>query len=197
LQEEHKRLRNLVQISKPMPIISENADSAMEQLFEAFVVDKERGTKTDRRVATRLLKQAFHTRVPDELVHEKVQASVGRQREPVDFAVGNGRLVELAHGWSFMAREPQQVLANVKAWSWTIDQVRSKGGRVVLGNGEEYSVPDGVPIAVVYVPPNTEEGQIALDEALDVFDRLQIEAASTEDVSRVVEDTVARLARIH
>jgi hypothetical protein len=127
------------------------------------------------------LRNAFaDAELPQQVLHDRgVRAVVGRQQVAIDFAVANGTLVQLAHGWSFQSNEPTITVQQIKAWSWTLRDVRDGDGTVqVRDRGElrSYDVPADLAIDVVYVPPETDEGRRSLDEALEVFDHLNVTA---------------------
>jgi hypothetical protein len=106
--------------------------------------------------------------------------------------------VQLAHGWSFQSNEPTITVQQIKAWSWTLRDVRDGEGIVqVRDRGElrSYDVPENVAIDVVYVPPETDEGRRSLDEALEVFDHLQVTALSVLEAGRVGEQARQLLER--
>ncbi len=200
LHREHERLRNLVQLTAPAPIIAENVDRAIDQVFDVFVVDPERRTRRTKAAAISALRNAFiDANLPQQVLHDRgVRAVVGHQQVAIDFAVANGNLVQLAHGWSFQSNEPTITVQKIKAWSWTLRDVRDGNGTVeVRDRGElrSYDVLADLEIDVVYVPPETDEGRRSLDEALEVFDHLKVTAFSVLEAGRVGEQACQLLER--
>jgi hypothetical protein len=200
LYREHERLGNLVQLTAPAPVIAEDVDQAIAQVFDVFVVDPERRTRRTKAAAISALRNAFaDAELPQQALYDRgVRAVVGRQQVAIDFAVANGNLVQLAHGWSFQSNEPTITVQQIKAWSWTLRDVRDGEGIVqVRDRGElrSYDVPENVAIDVVYVPPETDEGRRSLDEALEVFDHLQVTALSVLEAGRVGEQARQLLER--
>lgn len=200
LHREHERLRNLVQLTAPAPVIAENVDQAIAKIFDVFVVDPERRTRRTKAAAISALRNAFaDAKLPQHVLHDKgVRAIVGRQQVPIDFAVANGDLVQLAHGWSFQSNEPTITVQQIKAWSWTLRDVRDGDGTVTVrdrGKLRSYDVPANLAIDVVYVPPETDEGHRSLDEALEVFQRLNVTALSVLEARQVGEQARQLLER--
>lgn len=139
-----------------------------------------------RTAAVNALRNAFKAELPAGLLHENAQAVVGHQQAPIDFAIGTGHLVQLAHGWSFQVQDPSAIVQQIKAWSWTLRDVREHSGRIhVPGRDADYDVPREVSVDVAYVPPESDEGLRSLEEALEVFAHLEVRAVEADN-ARVV-----------
>ena len=76
-------------------------------------------------------------------------------RERVDFAVTNGRVVQLAHTWSFQVADQADLAEHVKAWGWTIRDARDYGGALLSPDTADLKVDKGVDVEVVYVGPRS------------------------------------------
>jgi hypothetical protein len=125
LEEEYAYHRNLVQLTSPVPVAAKTVQEALNGMFDLFVVDPEKAARHTRKAAINALRGAFlGTDLPSSYLHERVTAAVGPQQIPIDFAVANGHLVQLAHAWSFGGRRPQTTVQQVKAWSWTVRDLR-------------------------------------------------------------------------
>lgn len=197
LENEHHRLRNLIQISSPTAILADSASDALDKLFDVFVVDSEKTSRRTRVAAITAIRDAFRLASPQlgGLVHERVKAIVGKQETTIDFAVANGYLVQLAQAWSFQNRDPANTVQQIKAWSWTMQDLREYGGMIHIRNSHSYAVDRDVDVDVVYVGPETDDGRKSLDEALEVFDHLHVKAVSTANVATVVDDALQALSR--
>lgn len=195
LESEHLRLRNLVQITPPTGIVADSANAALEMLFDIFVVDTERASRRTRAAAVTALRDAYDSSSLQSrgLVHERVRARVGKQQTTIDFAIANGHLVQLSHGWSFQTRDPSITVQQIKAWSWTVRDLRDFGGTIQFRNGQVCDVPNDVNVNVVYVDPESDDGRNSLDEALEVFEHLRVKAVNTRDVAQVVDDAIKDL----
>jgi hypothetical protein len=197
LQQEHRRLRNLVQVTPPTAVVADSIEDATNMMFEVFVVDPEKRSRKTRRAAVTALRAAFEQvdiNTQDHLF-EKVRALVGRQQTTIDFAVANGHLAQLAQGWSFQTQDPTATVQQIKAWSWTMRDLREHGGMVRTSGltPREYRVDSDVSIKVVYVRPDNDDARRSLDEALEVFDNLNVAAVTTDEAHLVAEDAVAAL----
>jgi len=197
LAGEYRRLRNLVQLSEPAPVIGADVREALNKMFDLFVADPAKIDRETRQPAIVALRSAFHqVNIQAALLHEQVTAVVGPQSAPVDFAVANGHLVQLAHAWSFREREPRETVQQIKAWSWTLRDLRDYGGMVrTKDKRQDYTVDRDVEIGVTYTTPVTDKGRRSLEEALSVFDHLKVRAVSADDAYKVAEDAVEALAR--
>ena len=195
LETEHVRLRNLVQITPPTAIAADSVNAALEKLFDIFVVDAERVSRRTRAAAVTALRNAFTSSSLQSLgvVHERVHAQVGKQKANIDFAVANGHLVQLSHGWSFQTRDPSNTVQQIKAWSWTLRDLRDYGGTIHVRDGRSYNIDGDFDMKVVYVSPETDDGRNSLDEALEVFKHLNVKAVTTTNVAEVVNDAVKGL----
>ncbi|GAA3625249.1 hypothetical protein GCM10022223_48020 [Kineosporia mesophila] len=191
LRRESTRLRNLVQVTTPSAVLADSLEDAVNHMFEVFVVDPEKRTRKTRRAAVSALRSAFEATLsePRDHLFERVSALVGRQQSTIDFAVANGSLAQLAHGWSFQTQDPASTVQQIKAWSWTMRDLREHGGVVrTPGDNREYAVSSDVPIRVVYVAPDTDEARRSLDEALEVFSNLEVTAVTTDEAYLVARD---------
>ncbi|MGI9001258.1 MAG: DUF3037 domain-containing protein [Pseudonocardia sp.] len=196
METEHRRLRNLVQLSEPTVVIAEDVEEATQKIFDTFIVDPDRQKRNTRSRAISTLRDAYLSNLDRQLVHERVQGQIGHQRVDIDFAVSNGALAQLAHAWSFRVQNTQLVVEKIKAWSWTLRDVRDGGGEIhVSGREEPYRLTSDVPVEVVYDKPETDQGKRALDESLEVFDRLQVTALTTDHVERVAQNALESLSR--
>jgi hypothetical protein len=197
LAGEYRRLRNLVQLSEPATVVAADVQDALNEMFDLFIADPVKINRETRQPAVNALRDAFgRINLQSARLHERVTAMVGSQSVPVDFAVANGHLVQLAHAWSFREREPRETVQQVKAWSWTLRDLRDYGGMVrTQGKRKDYPVDRDVEIGITYVTPVTDKGRRSLDEALEVFEHLKVRAVSTDDAYKVAEDAAEALAR--
>lgn len=165
--------RNLVQLSRPSPMIAANADEAMDRIFDDLVVDpaRRRHPFQKKHSALAAVRAAYraHSVEKSKNLRERVSLATDHHRERFDFAVTNGKVVQLTHTWSFQMPDQDQLAEQVKAWGWTVQDVRRGGGEVVASSGETWAVGADVDIEVVYVPPLDEQRAPALRDALTVF----------------------------
>ena len=188
LYDEH---RNIVQLSPPAPILAESTEEALERIFDLMVVDPSRRRfpykkKHAALVAARRSYSRHNVRKGQGL-HERVVLLAEPHRECLDFAVTNGRVAQLAHTWSFQVPDQDKLAEQVKAWGWTLHEVRVSGGVVKIGEQARLTVPKDVDIEVVYVPPMSERGSPAWQEARSVFAELGVTALTLEDANKLGE----------
>ena len=103
----------------------------------------------------------------------------------MDFAVTNGRVVQLTHTWSFQVADQDELAEQVKAWGWTIRDAREYGGTLLAPDATELEVGKGVDVEVVYVQPKRGERSPAWDDALHVFQALNARYVPLEKADEV------------
>lgn len=195
LFQEH---RNVVQLSKPAPIVADTSEEALSTVFDQMVIDPSpRGYKfvTKHRVLSELRKAYRHALIEDKYVRSRVEIYVGdRVHSPVDFAVANGTVVQLTQAWSFQKATVADVSTQVKAWGYALQRVRDGDeARVLDGNHEPAAVESDVPIEVVVVGPKTPEQENIYGEALQVFADLDASVRQLEEAHEVGERAAALL----
>jgi DUF3037 family protein len=183
LNEHYQRSKGCIQFSRPLTILADSADEALEKVCDRFLVDTTRKTKEkimDRRSLQRIVRLAYHKAGLKESVLEKACLESENYKGAIDFAVRNGKAAQLAQTWSFLI-DPDTVVSNIKEWAWNLNDVRKAGGRLVLGE-VDVLVKRDVPLEVVYARPETDrqaEAFIvlkktckALDAKLTPFDQV-------------------------
>ncbi len=131
LAGEHRRLQNLVQLSAPLPVLADTVDEAMSKLWDQMVVDPDRQARASAQPTRSALLQAYlGAEVDQRLIHENYHARVGNQDERVDFVIGNGHVAQVAHAWTFRGQNLDRTVRNIKAWSWTLRDVRDRDGGI-------------------------------------------------------------------
>lgn len=184
LQHLHVDHRNVVQLSAPTPMVANSAEEALDRVFRQMVVDpvaRRREFQT-KHVAVGALRRAYDRHSVKIGVHlrQRVVLETERYRERVDFAVTNGKALQLAHTWSFQVPDQDDLAEQVKAWGWTVRDLQGGGGAVSVPGGARFEVPRDVDVEVVYVPPAQDQEAPALRDALNVFETLGIAHGALE-----------------
>ena len=119
-------------------------------------------------------------------VFPKVRLQVGAGlSEQIDFAVANGKPLQLAQAWSFQLPDEAALTTNFRSWAWSIKRLRNEGGRVRMGSREE-PIPGDIPLEVVAILPEGEHGDFAAwSEAQETFDQVDARWTSVEEVDGV------------
>lgn len=198
LSDLQQRQRNVVQLSVPAPVIAESAEEALEFVFSQVITDDGNGTGgLPRGYATRLrlfseLRSSYRrANIRGDLIREKSSVLAEGLHAPMDFVVGNGVAVQLAHTWSFQIQSLGEVAKDVKSWGFTLERLIRHGGRTAGENPAE--IPAGVPVEVVFAPPITTVQEDAFDEATRVFSDLGVATVRQEDVARVAVEAREQL----
>ncbi|GAA2845543.1 hypothetical protein [Nonomuraea rubra] len=181
-------------------MIANDAQEALAFVFEQLIVDPVESPK--HRSVTRHALQSHMRRayqeadIAEHLVRAKVQLHVGaRLQSPMDFAIANGRVVQLTQTWSFRLAQVDEVPDRVKSWGYAIGRFRDgEEARVVDAFGNVSRITRDVDLEVVVAPPETPEEMRAYEEAEQVFENLGAEVHSSQDVG-AVSTKAAELAR--
>jgi hypothetical protein len=191
LQQLYVEHRNVVQLSQPTPMVAGSADEALDRVFEQMVLDPafRRHPFQKKHIALAAVRSAYRKYSIQKTVNlrERVALQTPHHRERFDFAVTNGRTLQLTHTWSFQVPDQDQVAEQVKAWGWTVLDVQRAGGHVILANGSRFEVANDVDVEVVYVPPAPNQDAPAMGDALSVFEELGIRHGTIGDADRVGE----------
>lgn len=193
----HRDHRNVVQVTYPAPVIAESAEGALDRVFDLMVVapSQRRHRFRRRNEAVAAVRRAYRDRRIDrsEGVRERVVLSTARFEEPVDFAVTDGDVVQLAHSWSFQVPDQDLLARQVKSWGWTVLSAREVGGVVRTGDGRRFKVARDVDVEAVYIPPRQDQDAPAFPEACGVFEALGVNPVPVQDADRVAERAADRL----
>jgi hypothetical protein len=189
LRELCSRHRNIVQLSPPTPILANSADEALDRVFEHMVVDPAQRTYGFRKKHSALaaVRKAYRQHAVKKGVHlrERVPLRTLHHETRFDFAVTNGRALQLAQTWSFQVPDQDSLSEQIKAWGWTMREVRDEGGRVEVASGEELEVSRDVDLEVIYVPPAEGQNSPALDEARSIFSVLGVSSRPLGEAEQV------------
>lgn len=179
---------NVVQLSRPAPLDTDSIIAAFDLLFPQFIIDPEsrRYNFQKKNVATAALRRAYreYGLQKGANLFETPTVSGRHHRERFDFAVANGNAVQLTHTFSFQLPDKEKLAEDIKAWAFTVEDIRTSGGNAVK-DARQVQVPADVPIAIAYVPPSDQSGAIALDEAMRAFERVRAEAFPIDQVKRI------------
>ncbi len=175
LYAEH---RNVVQLSPPAPMVAASAQEALDRIFDQMVLDpalRRHGFQT-KHAALAAVRAAYRNHSVHKGINlrERVALETEHHRERFDFAVTNGRTLQLAQTWSFQVPDQDQVAEQVKAWGWTVCDVQQGGGLVTVGGTSSFEVTSDVEVEVVYAAPAPGQDDPAMRDALNVFETLGI-----------------------
>lgn len=191
LQRLYAEHRNVVQLSPPTPMVAASADEALDRVFDQMVLDPamRRHPFHKKHAALAAVRAAYRKYSVQKGVNlrERVALETAHHRERFDFAVTNGRALQLTHTWSFQVPDQVQVAEQVKAWGWTVRDVQQGGGHIRLADGSQFDVGSEVDVEVVYVPPAPGQNAPAMNDALNVFDTLNVTHTALEGADHVGE----------
>jgi hypothetical protein len=199
LNDLHRRHRNVVQLSVPAPVIADSVEEALDYVFSQAIVDDVSGASTTRAYTTRLnlfseLRSSYRkAHIGQSLIRERASVLADGFLTSMDFVVGNGVAVQLAHTWSFQIQALGEVARDVKSWGFGMERLLKNGGTTIGDDAAE--IRPGTPIEVVYAAPLTEPQTQIFAEAKRVFDDLGVIAVAQSAVSQVAANARQGLRR--
>jgi hypothetical protein len=189
LENVYMEHRNVVQLTPPTPMVASSAEEALEQVFEELVVDParaRRGTRNKHSALAAVRAAYKENLIGKENLREHVTLETRHEhRERVDFAVANGRVVQLTHTWSFQVANQHELAEQIKAWGWTLRDAREAGGKLLLPEATDLEVDAGVDIEVVYIRPKRGQRSPAWKDARHVFKTLSAHHVPIEKANEV------------
>lgn len=170
---------SVLQFTDPLPVIADSAADALGQVWDIFIVERGRQTRTPMTktiVASRyynaLVRSIGHQHAklnPTLLLAEKYSASI-------DVVAHNGIVVDLTQCWSFQVKDKSGIAESVKAWAFGIERLRESGGLLIdRDKKSQYIVPKDVSVSVVYADGGIEIDSPAVSEAIEVFRNVKAE----------------------
>ncbi|WP_066373872.1 DUF3037 domain-containing protein [Herbidospora mongoliensis] len=203
LDRLHHDHRNVVQFSAPAPILADSAEDALAVIFEHMLIDPvatARQHSVTRYDLQRTMRQAFQrAEIPEDFVRPRVQIYVGEKlHSPVDFAIANGRVVQLSQAWSFRLAQVDEVPLRIKAWGYALQRLRSGDtARVIDSAGRVSEIDQHVDLQVMIAPPETSEQVAAFEEAQQVFRDVDAEVHLPAEVDELGLKAAELARRLH
>lgn len=193
-----EEMRNVVRVTPPTPIVADSAESALDIVFEELLVDptaQRRQIATKHRALSLTLSAYRGAQIPEAALKQRVAIETGPYDAKFDYAVLNGRVLQLVQCWSFQIPNQEDLAAEVRAWAWVVRELREHGGELRHG-GASVAIPAGnaLDIASVYMPPRIGQNEThAFDEAVAAFEETQVESVPADGVREVADRAAARL----
>lgn len=187
----HHDHRNIVQLSPPAPIVAGHAEAALDIIFKHMIIDpaSQQRPVTIRKVEViENLRRAYvEVEIPAHLLRPRSDVFIGdKLHSNVDIAIANGRVMQLAQGWSFRVTRLDRVVTQVKAWGFALERLRSGDeGRLVDAQGRLSTIARNVDLQIAVATPETSEQEAAYEEAEQVFRMLKAGVHPVEDVAAI------------
>lgn len=198
LRDYASQSRNLLQVTPPSAVSAENIDEALTLLFRHFVFTDEiaqRATYIARSTAVADMARAYRqiTLGADNL-GRRAEVASSRYVETFDFVVANGSAVQLTEAFSFAISGISEIRQRVKAWSWTVLDIRENGGTAQLGSRKVGVSPDVDIEAIVVVPQQSNAaGMDAFQEAQAAFETNHVHVVPLSNVGEVARKAATLL----
>lgn len=201
LRDLARHQRHVVQLSEPSPILATSADEALDVIFRnVFPEAPHRQQNLNKRRLLTSMKRGY-TQVGLEWGTDfvwrapLVAAGPSRFTHSLDYIVRDEAIRQIVQMWSFQVGPQTDLARDVKAWGWTMREMREHGGSVIVGK-RALTVPSDVEIDVVVAPPTQVKDSQRYDEALAVFDEFGATVFHHGDELQVAERAVALIGSI-
>lgn len=191
-------MNNVVQLTKPEPIVASDAEEALDFLWRDLVLDPERNAShhyKNTRSARSATNRAYRDeRLPSDAIKRTVELKAGRFADRFDFAVHNGQAVQLVKCFSFQRPNQSDLVKDVKSWGWLMHELREQGGSVMPRTGDKLIAQNDLSVGSVYVPPAGGHSSDAFEQANAIFAEVQVEARPYTDARPIAKIAQERLA---
>ena len=190
---------NLLQLSEPAPIAAGDVQTAAARLAEQFLADRRvlrRASGVPTRSTARAQVRKAYKEMGLEPSHHFLERSHirgGTHEAVFDFVVRHESAVQLTQTWNFRVREPIEEIEKVKAWAWTVRDIRANGGRGSV-EGAEFDVPRDVDVRAAVVEPESGTEREVLSEAEHAFTQIDVKPVPFNKANRIAEYAADRLA---
>ena len=162
--------QNVIQYSAPQVVLAEDVNAALARLWDTFIVEsipQKRDSLSKRQVMTQYLKTLQKQHLGADHLKSHARLKTGHSTASIDVAVHNGVCKRLTQCWSFQVKDTESVLNEVKAWGWTMRDLRRSGGAITTPSGS-IGVPKNVELSVIYATADNTADEFT-NEAIEVF----------------------------
>lgn len=174
----HLENHRAVQFSAPAPVLAASVEDALDLVFPRVTVQPTR--RPSRLTKWRLISSLGQSYLEAGLEPEDLKRNVTLLAQGprlfthgIDFAVSNGRVLQLAQTWSFRVASQDALARDVKAWGWTMKELREHGG-LVRTRKRSLEVAPAVEMQTIIAPPAPGQPNGVYEEALGVFEELGV-----------------------
>jgi hypothetical protein len=190
LRDIYDQHRNVVQLSAPSFMIAPHAEEALDIIFNRMIIDPVTETRpgVNKHRVLRDLREAYRkASIDPHLLREKPELYVGGHVHTlVDFAIGNGRVVQVTQAWSFQRTTLDSISTDVKSWAYALGRLRTGEDEARVVDAHRSSVIDrNVDLEVVIAPPETSAQQEVYGEAEQIFEQLDARMVPLAEIGNV------------
>ena len=189
---------NVVQFTPPRPIVADSVDDAIEDLWDELIIDpafKRYKFQKKHRAVSAVASAFRERRILAENLWSKSRVNTQQYAASMDFVVHNGRVSQLTNCWSFQLPDKEALAEELKAWAWTVRDLRVAGGSATSPEGQRLEIDPQVPIAVVFVPPVSDDDSRVFEQAEAAFadDDVRVRAVPFTEASTIADEAAERI----
>ena len=179
---------NMVQLSRPRPVVAESVDEVFELLWPELILEsRTREFGITKRKAVAEVKRSFRAhKIDAKHINYRPTLRTANSHSLIDLAVHNGHVVHLTQCFSFQVADVERVLDEVKSWAWTIRGLRQQGGIIEVAEAR-LDVDKDVPVAAVYVAPTNDDSTFREADAAFRDQDVRAEVLGLDQVYKISE----------
>jgi hypothetical protein len=201
LNELAASMNNVIQLTRPEPIVASDAAEALDLLWRDLLLDPEGNAshryKNTLRAIGAINRAYREEKLPSESVKRTVDLTAGRFADRFDFVVHNGEAVQLVKCFSFQRPNQAELIKDVKSWGWLMHELREQGGTVLPRTGDALDAREDLSVGSVYVAPANGHPTDAFEQAQEIFAEVKVEARPYTDARPIARIAQERLAAVH
>ncbi len=192
--------QSTVQFSYPTMLLADTVSEALEQVFDHLIVDQPKRGRAHFRTrlpAVAAIRNAYTIHDINKLyIKERVLFSGNNHQERFDFAIVKKEALQLSHAFSFQLPDKDELSKNVRAWSWTVRDLRSNGGELRT-DSDTLEISKDVDIEVAIIPPTVRGDDRVFREAKDAFEENEVSWVEIDNVSNIANKALQHLSSIN
>lgn len=170
LRHRSLEMQNIVQVTMPVPVAVDSPSQAIDLAFTDFVLDPTRAKKgfLGKGRARQATGAAYRKRGIPTLPRARIRT--GPYEIECDFAVANGKTVQVVRCWSFQRPDQADLAQEIEAWAWGIRALRLGGGATIADSHPNViEVSRDLDVEAVFIPPESTASRPAYDIAMRAF----------------------------
>lgn len=187
--------RGVVQVSEPLYCAAPSFDDALDLLSRQFLVDpfEQRRRYTKQQTVYAALRRAYLLLEPEHVRERvRVETTKGAHQADMDFAVLNGSVLQLSKAWSFQVADTEWLRTDVRAWAYSVQQMKREGATALMGDRGSHAVGKDVEIEVVYAPADDERAA-SIRDVMSTLRELKVGQRRLGDEGAVAKRAAALL----
>lgn len=189
-----------VQLSAPLVISADSIDQAEHRAVDAMLLAATPASQREftKNTALKLIRDAYRTAdlTATRDYFEKVEIAVGSYVGTMDFAVANGRAVQLTQAFSLAAANGAAIADQVRSWAWLMERTRESDVAHISAPHARIDVASDIQLEVVTIgEPNSQSMFNAREQLEAASMQLNARIRKVGEIGQVASEARALLGR--